>query len=46
MAEAGLWYDAFDTIALMVEKSQDDMALKQQRDALLSQIGLDQIADN
>jgi hypothetical protein len=44
-AEAGLWYDAFDTLSLMIEKSPNDTGLRQQRNALLEQIGLDQVTD-
>jgi len=42
-AEAGLWYDAFDALSLMIDKSPNDTALRHQRDALLEQIGLDQV---
>ncbi len=44
-AEAGLWYDAFNSLSLMIEKSPDDTRLRQQRDALLDQIDLVQVTD-
>lgn len=44
-AEAGLWYDAFNALSLMIEKFPNDTDLRHQRDALLEQIGLEQVTD-
>jgi len=45
-AEAGFWYDAFDTLSMLIEKSPDDPVFLKQRNALLEQIGLDQVTDH
>jgi hypothetical protein len=39
-AEAGFWYDAIATISDLIETSANDPALRQQRAAMLSQVGL------
>ena len=44
-AEEGVWYDAIDTLSRMIEKSPDDSALRQQRAALLEQVGLQAAAN-
>jgi hypothetical protein len=44
-AEGGLWYDAFDTLCLMIEKFPGDVSLITQRNTLLKQIGLDQVIE-
>ena len=42
--ETGLWYDAFDSLSLLIQASPRDNGLKRQRSALLEQIGLTQVA--
>ena len=44
-AEAGLWYDAVAAISDMIEAAPQDQALRKQRAALLSQVGLTGISD-
>ena len=44
-AEAGLWYDAIAAISEMIEAAPQDQALRKQRTALLSQVGLSAIKD-
>jgi Domain of Unknown Function (DUF928) len=44
-AEAGLWYDAVAAISEMIEAAPQDQALRKQRDALLTQVGLTGISD-
>lgn len=39
-AGAGLWYDALAASSDLIEKSPDDQAARQQRAALLAQVGL------
>jgi hypothetical protein len=39
-ANAGLWYDALTAATDMVDQSPGDLALRQQRSALLKQVGL------
>ncbi len=39
-ADAGLWYDAIATISDLIETSSNDPSLRQQRAAMLSQVGL------
>ena len=39
-AEAGLWYDALTAMSELIESTPDDSALRRQRAALLTQIGL------
>jgi len=43
-AEAGLWYDALTAACDLIERSPDDVHLKQMRASLLEQVGLDQVA--
>lgn len=45
LAEAGIWYDALSAISDMIDASPNDDALKQQRAALLEQVGLQEIAN-
>ena len=45
-AQAGVWYDTIDTLSRMIEKSPNDSALRQQRAALLEQVGLKSVADS
>lgn len=40
LSEAGLWYDAFDSLSMLIESSPDDASLRAQRTALLGQVGL------
>jgi Flp pilus assembly protein TadD len=44
-AEAGVWYDTIDTLSRLIEKNPDDSALREQRAALLDQVGLKSVAD-
>jgi len=44
-AEAGLWYDAVAAISEMIEAAPQDQALRKQRTALLSQVGLTAVSD-
>jgi len=44
-AQTGLWYDAFNAISSMIEKSPGDTELKIQRNALLEQIGLEKVIE-
>lgn len=39
-AQAGIWYDAIDSLQNLIERSKDDRELLSQRDALLQQVGL------
>jgi hypothetical protein len=43
-AEAGLWYDALSTLADLIETTPADLGLRQQRAALLKQVGLETVA--
>uniref|UniRef100_UPI001177E5B7 DUF928 domain-containing protein n=1 Tax=Candidatus Entotheonella palauensis TaxID=93172 RepID=UPI001177E5B7 len=43
-AEAGLWYDALATISDLIEAAPADLGLRQQRAALLEQVGLGTVA--
>jgi len=43
-AEEGIWYDAIDTLSTAIDK-QGDSSLRQQRAALLEQIGLNEVAE-
>jgi hypothetical protein len=43
-AEAGFWYDAFTAACELIERSPDDVHLRQMRASLLEQVGLDQVA--
>lgn len=44
-AEAGIWYDAFAAISDLIETAPNDPALRRQRAALLSQVGLPAIGE-
>jgi hypothetical protein len=44
-AQAGVWYDTIDTLSRMIEKSPGDSVLREQRAALLEQVGLKSVAD-
>jgi hypothetical protein len=44
-AEEGVWYDAVDAISRLIEKSPNDAALREQRAALLEQVGLQAAAN-
>jgi hypothetical protein len=43
-AQAGMWYDALDTITNAIEANPNDASLKEQRASLLKQVGLPQAA--
>ena len=43
-AEAGFWYDAFMAVCHLIERSPDDVHLRQMRASLLLQVGLGQVA--
>ena len=43
--EAGLWYDTVAAISELIEASPQDQALRQQRTALLAQVGLTGITE-
>ena len=45
-AEAGLWYDAIDTLSRLIERYPNDSELQAQRAALLNQVGLSTIASS
>ena len=40
LAEAGIWYDALDSLSMQIEYSPDDESLRAQRAALVAQVGL------
>jgi hypothetical protein len=44
LAEAGIWYDAFDALSREVEASPRDIAARGSRAALLEQVGLAEVA--
>ena len=44
LAEAGIWYDAFDALSRQVEASPRDPAVRGSRAALLEQVGLAEVA--
>ena len=44
-AEAGLWYDTVAAISELIDASPQDQALRQQRTALLAQVGLTGITE-
>ncbi|MBI3988963.1 MAG: DUF928 domain-containing protein [candidate division NC10 bacterium] len=44
-AEAGVWYDAVTAISDLIEAAPHDPMLRQQRAALLEQVGLPEIAE-
>lgn len=43
LAEAGVWYDALDSLSQQILTSPDDAGLEAQRAALLDQVGLGQL---
>jgi hypothetical protein len=43
-AEAGFWYDAFESVSNAIEAHPDDASLRAQRAALLQQVGLSEAA--
>jgi hypothetical protein len=43
-AEAGIWYDAIDAVSLLIAQNPTDAARREQRAALLDQVGLGQAA--
>jgi Domain of Unknown Function (DUF928) len=43
-AQAGIWYDAFESISNAIEAHPDDASLRAQRAALLQQVGLSEAA--
>jgi hypothetical protein len=43
-AGAGIWYDAIDAVSLLVARNPGDSARREQRAALLDQVGLEQAA--
>jgi uncharacterized protein DUF928 len=43
-AQAGIWYDAFESVSNAIEAHPDDPSLRAQRAALLQQVGLSQAA--
>jgi hypothetical protein len=45
-AGAGLWYDALASISELIEKTPNDEQLRKQRSALLTQVGLPELADS
>ena len=44
-ADEGIWYDTIDALSRMIEKSPNDSGLREQRAALLEQVGLQSAAD-
>jgi len=44
-AQEGVWYDAIDALSRMIDKSPNDSALRDQRAALLAQVGLQDAAN-
>jgi hypothetical protein len=43
LAEAGIWYDALDTLSLQIEAAPENENLRAQRAALFDQVGLEKI---
>lgn len=43
-AQAGIWYDALDTISNAIEANPNDASLREQRVSLLKQVGLSEAA--
>jgi len=43
LAEAGIWYDALDTLSLQIEAAPEDDNLRAQRAALFDQVGLEDL---
>jgi len=44
LASAGIWYDAIDALSERIDAAPDDLSLRQQRAALLEQVGLAEVA--
>ena len=44
LSEAGFWYDAIHSLSSLIESEPDNTALKEQRSALLEQVGLSRAA--
>ncbi len=44
-SEAGLWYDALDSISALIDVRPNDTQLRKQRAALLTQVGLPEIGN-
>jgi len=43
-AQAGIWYDAFESVSNAIEAHPDDPSLRAQRASLLQQVGLSEAA--
>ena len=43
LAEAGIWYDALDTLSLQIEAAPKNENLRAQRAALFDQVGLENL---
>jgi hypothetical protein len=43
LAEAGIWYDALDSLSLQIEAAPENENLRAQRTALFDQVGLDDV---
>jgi hypothetical protein len=43
LAEAGIWYDALDSLSVQIEAARQNENLRAQRAALLNQVGLDDL---
>jgi hypothetical protein len=44
-AEAGLWYDTLAAISNLIDASPSDTSFREQRASLLTQVGLDEVAE-
>jgi hypothetical protein len=44
-AQAGLWYDALDSISQLIDVRPNDAQLRKQRSALLTQVGLPEVGN-
>ena len=42
--QAGIWYDAFESVSNAIEAHPDDASLRAQRASLLQQVGLSEAA--
>jgi hypothetical protein len=43
LAEAGIWYDALDSLSLQIEAAPENENLRAQRAALFDQVGLENV---
>jgi hypothetical protein len=43
LAEAGIWYDALDSLSMQIEAAPENENLRAQRAALLDQVGLEDV---